>query len=309
MAKAPQQLGIGIRRHFTSRGTHPYDTRRVGAARRPHPELQGRRRRLLPGRCRVPHDVVGERDQHRRPEVLPGHARPARARGVAAPGDRPRRRHDHRLGHQGRLLRRRRGGRGLPRRAQVRPRAPARRVQLAGVVQHRREGRAAAGVGVLHPRRRRHDGRDPQLVPGRGRHLQGRFGRGREPVEDPLVEGEPRGRRHRVGPGELHARRRRVGRHDQVGRQDPARREDGHPRRRPSRHRGVHLVQGGRGAQGAGAARRRLRHGPRRQGQPLDPVPEREQLGARHRRVHAGRRRRPRLAAQGGQDRRADQDA
>ena len=37
-------------------------------------------------------------------------------------------------------------------------------------------------------------------------------------------------------------------------------------------------------------ARRRLRHGPRRQGQPLDPVPERQQLGARHRRVHAGRR-------------------
>jgi ribonucleoside-diphosphate reductase alpha chain len=26
MAKAPQQLGIGIRRHFTTRGTHPYDT-------------------------------------------------------------------------------------------------------------------------------------------------------------------------------------------------------------------------------------------------------------------------------------------
>ena len=42
-------------------------------------------------------------------------------------------------------------------------------------------------------------------------------------------------------------------------------------------------------------ARRRLRHGPRRQGQPLDPVPEREQLGAGHRRVHAGGRRRRRL--------------
>jgi ribonucleoside-diphosphate reductase alpha chain len=26
MAQAPQQLGIGIRRHFTNRGTHPYDT-------------------------------------------------------------------------------------------------------------------------------------------------------------------------------------------------------------------------------------------------------------------------------------------
>ena len=40
-------------------------------------------------------------------------------------------------------------------------------------------------------------------------------------------------------------------------------------------------------------ARRGLRHGPRRSRQPLDPVPERQQLGARHRRVHArGRGRR-----------------
>ena len=77
------------------------------------------------------------------------------------------------------------------------------------------------------------------------------------------------GRRHRVGPGQLHARRRRLGRHHQVGGQDPPRRQDGHPRRRPPRHRGVHLVQGHRGAQGARPARRRLRHGPRRHGQPL----------------------------------------
>ena len=48
-------------------------------------------------------------------------------------------------------------------------------------------------------------------------------------------------------------------------------------------------MQGQRGAQGAGAARRRLRHGPRRRRLVLDPVPERQQLGARHRRVHAGR--------------------
>ena len=81
-----------------------------------------------------------------------------------------------------RLLRRRRRGRRVPRRAEVRPRAPARRVQLAGVVQHRREGRAAAGERVLHPRRRRHDGRDPQLVPGRGHDLQGRVGRRHQPV-------------------------------------------------------------------------------------------------------------------------------
>ncbi len=40
--------------------------------------------------------------------------------------------------------------------------------------------------------------------------------------------------------------------------------------RRSSRRRGLHLVQGARGAEGACVARRRLRHGPRRSGQPLD---------------------------------------
>ena len=49
-----------------------------------------------------------------------------------------------------------------------------------------------------------------------------------------------------------------------------------------------HLVQGHRGAQGPGPERRRLRHGPRRGGQPLHPVPERQQLGTGDRRVHAG---------------------
>ena len=151
------------------------------------------------------------------------------------------------------------------------------------------QGRAAAGQRLLHPGRRRHDGLDPQLVPGRGRDLQGRLGLRRQPVEDPLQRRAARGRRHGVRSGELHARRRRVGRHDQVRRQDPPGGEDGHPRRRPPRRRGVHLVQGQGGAQGAGAARRRLRHGPRRRRLVLDPVPERQQLGAGHRRVHAGR--------------------
>ena len=39
------------------------------------------------------------------------------------------------------------------------------------------QGRAAAGVGLLHPRRRRHDGLDPQLVRRGGHDLQGRLGR------------------------------------------------------------------------------------------------------------------------------------
>ena len=169
MAMAPQQLGIGIRRHFTTPGRRSVRHRRVGAARRADPELQGRRRRLLPARRRVPDDLVAERHEHRRPEVLPRHARHARARVVAAPGDRPRRRHDHRLGHRATATS---STSTRPRRSATSSStssSPARRVQLAGVVQHRREGRAAAGDRVLHPRGRRHDGRDPQLVPGRGR--------------------------------------------------------------------------------------------------------------------------------------------
>ena len=44
-------------------------------------------------------------------------------------------------------------------------------------------------------------------------------------------------------------------------------------------------------------ARQRLRHGPRRIRLVLDPVPERQQLGPHHRRVHAGRRRGRRLGS------------
>ncbi len=54
-----------------------------------------------------------------------------------------------------------------------------------------------------------------------------------------------------------------------------------------------------RRAQGPRAARRRLRHGPRRQGLVLDPVPERQQLRAGHRRVHGGGERRFRLVPEG----------
>ena len=55
-------------------------------------------------------------------------------------------------------------------------------------------------------------------------------------------------------------------------------------------------------------ARRRLRHGPRRHRLALDPVPERQQLGARHRRVHAGGRRRRRLGPRRRHHRRGLQD-
>ena len=71
MAMAPEQVGIGIRRYFTE-PDGPACDRRVGAARRSHPQLQGRHRRLRPARRRVPRQLVGQRHQHRRPEVLRG---------------------------------------------------------------------------------------------------------------------------------------------------------------------------------------------------------------------------------------------
>ena len=128
---------------------------------------------------------------------------------------------------------------------------------------------AAAGLRLLHPLRRRHDGLDPELVPGGGADLQGRLRRRPQPVPHPVVQGAAVLRRHRVRPGQLHARRGRQRRHDQVRRRDPAGGEDGRPRRRPPRHRGVHRDQGARGGQDPRPARRRLRHGPRRQGHRL----------------------------------------
>ena len=140
--------------------------------------------------------------------------------------------------------------------------------------------------------------------------FRGGSGSGINLLEDPRLDGAAEPRRHRLGPGLVHARRRRVGRLDQVGRRDPARGEDGRARRRPSRHPRVHLVQGQGGGQGRRAARRRLRHVDRRRRLPLDPVPERQQLGAGHRRVHAGGRERRGLASDrahdGAADRRSD---
>ena len=84
-----------------------------------------------------------------------------------------------------------------------------------------------------------------------GDHLPRRLRLGPQPLAAALLEGAALEGRLRVRPGLVHARRRRVGGDDQVGRQDAARGEDGRARRRPPRRRGVHLVQGQGGAQGA----------------------------------------------------------
>ena len=90
--------------------------------------------------------------------------------------------------------------RDVPGRAHPSPRDPEGRVQLAGVVQRRLapQGRGAV-LRVFHPLGRRRDELDPQLVRRRGHDLQARLWLGTEPVEDPLVQGAPEVRRHRVG--------------------------------------------------------------------------------------------------------------
>ena len=56
-------------------------------------------------------------------------------------------------------------------------------------VVQRRHAEPAAGLRLLHPLGRRLDGLDPQLVQGGGLHLQGRLRRRPEPLADPLLQG------------------------------------------------------------------------------------------------------------------------
>ncbi len=268
----------------------------MGGARRPHPR-QGRAR-LRAARGGVPGLLVGDGDEHRRSEVLPRTARNAAARALGAPDDLPRGRHDHRLGPQGRLLRRRRRGRRVPRRTQAPPGQPVRGLQLSRLVQ-RRLRRSAAVLRLLHPLHRRLDGLDPQLDRRGGSHLPRRLGLRHQPLARALLEGAALQGRLRLRARVVHARGRRLGRHHQVRRQDAPGGQDGRPRRRSPRHRGVHLVQVARGGEGALAPGSRLRHVARLPGLGFDPVPERQQLRAPDRRVHARGRGRPRLEPDG----------
>ena len=175
-----QEASLGVRRYFTIPGPRPVRRGRVGDPRRLHPG-QGRARRSSrrtsssrsSGRQTATNIVAQKyfRGQH---EL-------ARARDERQADDRPRRRHDRRLGPQGRLLRDRRGGRDVRGRAEGDPRQPARRLQLAGLVQRRLRGEAAV-LRVLHPLDRRLDGLDPRLDPPRGRHLPRRLGLGHQPL-------------------------------------------------------------------------------------------------------------------------------
>ena len=131
---------LTIRRKFTSPGVHPFDTVEweLRDARIGH----GGKVAFEQERRRVPAHVVAERDEHRRPEVLPRPARLAGPRALGQADDLPRRGHDRRLGPRARLLRHAGRRRQLRGRAHLRPAAPDGGVQLAGLVQRRLRGLA-----------------------------------------------------------------------------------------------------------------------------------------------------------------------
>ena len=127
---------------------------------------------------RVPQELVAERDQHRRPEVLPRPARLARARALGQADDRPRRRHDHRLGPRGRLLRERRGRQRLQPRADPHPAPPDGRVQLARLVQRRLRGAARSAAPASSSPSRTRWSRSSTGTPRRGTIFRGGSGSG-----------------------------------------------------------------------------------------------------------------------------------
>ena len=173
MSLAPERLAIGITRHFTSPGTHPYD------------EVQWERRDARISNWKdgtVAFEQLGVEfpvgwSLNATNIVAQKYFRgtlgtPERESSLRQVIDRVADTITH-VGRRRRLLRRPGRGRGVQRRTEVHPRHPAGGVQLPGVVQHRRAGRAPAGQRLLHPLRRRHHGLHPELVPRGGHDLQG----------------------------------------------------------------------------------------------------------------------------------------
>ena len=146
---------------------------------------------------------------------------------------------------------------------------------------------------LLHPLDRRLDGLDPRLDPPRGRHLPRRLGLGRQPLAAALLEGAALQGRLRLRPGLASCA---------APTRPPARSSPA--ARRGARRRWSSSTSTTRTSRSSSGARRkeeekarvleagRLRHVARLARLGLDPVPEREQLGARHRRLHGGGRRR-----------------
>ena len=234
--------------------------------------------------------------------------------------------HDHRLRDQGRLFRGH-GKRGdFLQRTDLALRESVRRVQLAGLVQRRPlapiQSRRGPRRGELLLRSR--DRRGPRarrrstsirraarasssrvddtmedimrLAHVRGDALQIRlaapaaiFPRSARTREKLSGGGKPSGPLSFLKVYDQVAQRR------EIRRQDAARGEDEHAQGLASGHRGIHRGQDQGGEEGVGADRAGLRRQLQRRGLRLDHVSEREPLGARERRIHERRDRRPRV--------------
>ena len=110
-----------------------------------------------------------------------------------------------------------------------------------------------------------------------------------------IQQGEALRRRPAQRPGQLHAGLRRGRQRREVGRQDPPRRQDADAQDLAPRHPRIHRVQDQGGEEGPDPDPRRVRGQLQRRGVQLGPVPERQPLGPRHRRLPPRRRVRRRV--------------
>ena len=299
--------GLTLRAPPHDPGGAPLRRGRVGASRRD--DRRPGEPRLRAARSRVPDHLVAERDQHRRPEVLPRPARLRRARELGQADDLPRRRDDRRLGPRAAATspptrtptpsrpssptsfctRRppstaRSGSTSASRSTRSAPPASSSSVEdtMESILDwNTKEGtifRGGSGSGI-----------NLSNIRGSVEHLS-KGGLASGPVSF------MRGADAWAGTIKSGGKTRRAAKMVVLDVDHPDI-ED------------FIWCKANEEKKADGASRRRLRHVDRRRRLHLDPVPERQQLGPGHRRVHGGGRGRRRLGADRPQGRRGDEDA
>ena len=132
--------GLSVERRFSTAGTHPFDEieweiRDAVIGNPESPAFEQRGVEFPKSWSQNATNIVAQK-------YFRGQLGTAEARDLGQADDRPRRRHDRRLGPRGRLLRLRRGRRRLRGRADLDPAQPEGGLQLAGLVQRRLRGAA-----------------------------------------------------------------------------------------------------------------------------------------------------------------------
>jgi hypothetical protein len=154
---------------------------------------------------------------------------------------------------------------------------------------------APAMLGLLHQFGGRHAGIDSGPGQDRGHAVQVGVGNGHQFVHPARRRMDCSPAADASGPLELHEGLRRLRRRHQERREDSPRRQDGDPQRGPSRHREVHPLQEKEEKKAHTLIDAGYDSSHRRRCLQLHLLPERQQLRARHRRVHGSRGWRSRL--------------